>query len=302
VRNEEYWNPDRPYLDEVVYQTVADPSARVRELRGRQLDLIATPPWAQLDSMEQRPDLAVGKFALAYPDLLVLNVRSGLFTDPRIREAVDLAVDREGIVQAALSGHGEPGGSWFPPALRFHDDSIQISRDPERASQLVAEAVADDVDATFDLLIDSSDSYASAASQIISENLREVGFTVNIVQRDGATVLEQLVAGEYDMSLFAITSDVVEPSEVVAFHVELDAFFTGAETDEVADILDKAVTEPDDEVRGELYSEMQQLVANDRHLIALDYRPWVWAMSDTVVGLDLPPTGIPWLADVGLSR
>jgi ABC-type transport system substrate-binding protein len=93
-----------------------------------------------------------------------------------------------------------------------------------------------------------------------------------------------------------------KPSEVVAFYEELEAFFTGAETDEVADILDRAIAEPDEAARGELYSEMQQLVASERNLIALDYRPWVWAMSDTVVGYDLPLTGIPWLADVGFSR
>jgi peptide/nickel transport system substrate-binding protein len=303
VRNENYWEPDRPYLDEVVFQTLPDNSNRALELRGGQLDLIATPAWAQLASLDQRPGLAVGKFAMAYPDLLVFNVRSGLFADPRVREAVDLAVDREGIVQAALSGEGEPGGAWFPPALRFHDDSIQVSRDPDKAKELMAAAVEDKgVDPTFSLLVASGDTYARNASQIIQENLEEVGFKVQIDQQDSAAVFEQLLAGKFDASLFGITSDIVEPSEVVAFYKELSAFFTGAETDEVDRIFDKALTEPDDDARGELYAEMQQLVANDRSLITLDYRPWVWAMKDTVAGYDLPPTGIPWLADVGFSE
>ena len=43
-------------------------------------------------------------------------------------------------------------------------------------------------------------------------------------------------------------------------------------------------------------------MAKEHNLITLDYRPWTWAMKEEVTGFNLPPTGIPWFADVGFSK
>lgn len=300
VRNESYWDPKRPFLDKVVVEAVTSDSSRAQQLRGEALDLAATPPLPQLETLGRAPDTKVGEYALAFPNYLLLNQKSAHFADPRVREAADLAVDRESIVKAATSEVGELGGSFLSPALEYHDKSIEpVRRNTERATQLLDQAVTDGVDPSFTLKIAAGDSYQSMAAQIIEQNLEDVGFSVSIKQFDGSAVLSQVAAGNYDATMFTMTSDIVDPAEVIGFYLDLNALWTGGETDEVSKLLKEAIQEPDEAARRDLYGQIQQVVLKDRSLVVLGYQPWIWAMQEDVVGFDLPPTGVPWLADVG---
>lgn len=300
VRNDSYWDPDRPYLDEVVFEAVPSDSSRTQQLRGGELDLIATPPRPQREALDRSPDTRLGVFDMAFPSYLLLNQESEVFADPRVREAAELALDREAIIDNAASGVGEAGTSFVAPFMDYFNDSLEpVSQDPEAAEALLADAVADGVDPTFTLKVSAGDSYENLASQIIAQNLDDVGFTVEIEQLDGSAGLSQVAAGDYDASLFGMTSDILDPSEVIAFYVALNALWTGGETKQVGKLLEAAKQEADEDARAELYGEIQRIVFEDRSLIVLNYQPWTWAMREDVVGFDLPPTGVPWLADVG---
>jgi peptide/nickel transport system substrate-binding protein len=100
-RNPDYWDKGQPYLDKIVFQTVPNPDSRVAQLKGGQLDVIYQPAWAQIASIEAAPELEVGEYPRGFATFLVLNGREGPFKDPRAREAVSLALDREGIAAAA---------------------------------------------------------------------------------------------------------------------------------------------------------------------------------------------------------
>jgi peptide/nickel transport system substrate-binding protein len=297
-RNDDYWDPELPLLDELVYVTATSDSSRVLQLRGGDLDMVAAPPLPQVDSLDRSPT-KVGVYEMAQPQNILLNHRSDIFSDPRVREAVDLAVDREAIVSAATSDVGEVGGSWFTPALKYFDDSLTTERDVDRAAQLLAEAVADGVDPRFALTIAAGGSAASLTAQIIKENLDDVGFTVTIEQVDPSAIVAEVAAGNYEASLFGLTSDIVDPSEIVGFYLDLDALWTGADTTELSALFDTVKREPDEAAREDLYQQIQEVVLEERGLVPLSYRPWVWAMNEDVVGFDLAPTGVPWFADVG---
>lgn len=300
VRNENYWDPDRPFLDEVVFENVASDSSRAQQLRGGDLDLVASPPRPQLEALDQAPGIMVGDFALAYPNYLLLNQKSDIFSDPRMREAVDLAVDREAILEAAASGVGELGGPFIAPSLQYFDESITpVTRDTERAAALVAEAVADGVDPTFSLKIGAGNSYENLAAQIMKENFEDVGFSLEIEQFDNSAHIAEVAGGDYTASMFSMTSDIVDPLEVIGFYLDLDALWTGGETTRIRELFDAAKQEEDEGRRRDLYHRIQQIVYDDRSLVTLGYTPWLWAMTDTLVGFDLPPTGVPWLGDAG---
>ncbi|HEU4598400.1 MAG TPA: ABC transporter substrate-binding protein, partial [Solirubrobacterales bacterium] len=117
VANKGYWTPGQPYLDKVVFKNVADDNSRAQQLRGGDLDVAAAPPYQQLASLEGAPGITVGEYALAVSRYLQFNAESELFKDARVREAVNLGIDREAIVGASLSGHGEVGGSFLSPAI-----------------------------------------------------------------------------------------------------------------------------------------------------------------------------------------
>lgn len=301
-KNPDYWDPKLPLLDKVVLNIVPDSESRLLQLRSGQLNLIAQPPQSQATAIENTPGLRLGEFSLAIPDYLQVNLRKPPFDNAKLREAADLAVDREGVLKAALSGHGKVGSSWFAPAMGFWDSSIKTEHDPEKAKELVAEAVKEGANPSFTLMVKAADAYTGFASQIIQENLNEVGFKVRIETFDEATVTEKVFTGEYEAGLYGITSDITEPSEIVSFYNELEALATGAPIGKMSKLLAAANAEPDRTKREDLYHEMQQEVAKEHNLITLDYRPWTWAMQEEVAGFNLPPTGIPWFAEVGFSK
>lgn len=302
ARNPHYWQPSRPYLNKVVFDVVSNSDSRVLQLRAKQLDVVADPPWAQLATLGRTPGVRVGKFALAYPDLLMFNEKSPLFANAQVRKAAALAVDRAAVIKAALAGNGEPGGSWYPPALEFHDASIKPQEDPARAKQLLASAVKSaGLDPTFTMKIAAGDDYARLASQIVQSDLDAVGFTMKIQAVDANSLYAQLAAKKYEASLFGITSDIVDPSEVQGFYLGLDSFWTYAPAAQTQKVFDQALTETNTAKRAQLYDRLQEMVAAENNLVVLDYRPWVWATRSNVTGFDLAPTGVPWLADVGFS-
>jgi peptide/nickel transport system substrate-binding protein len=303
MRNPAYWDPERPYLDELVFEAVPGDSSRAQQLRGGALDVIASPPRPQLVSLDRAPGTRVGQYALATPTYMALNQKSPTFADPRMREAVDYGIDRASVQKAASSGVGSFGGSFLAPALLYYDESLDaVDRDPERARRLLDQAVAAGVRPTMSLMIVAGDSYQNIAAQIIKENLEDVGFSVRIDQVDGATLLSESAAGNYDATINMMTSDILDPSEVVGFYLDLDGMWTGGETIRTRKLLDAAKQEADDSTRRDLYHQIQRIVYDDRSLITLGYQPWIWAARDDVVGFDVPMTGIPWFADAGFRN
>ncbi|GAB3600739.1 ABC transporter substrate-binding protein [Microbacterium tumbae] len=300
-KNPDYWVEGLPKVDSVEIVTVTSDTNRVQQLRGGELDLVSSPPLAQVAGFEEGSGFQAGIFAQAIPDYLLLNQEGGVFSDAALREAADLAIDREAIVSAATSGVGEVGGSWIAPAVDHHDDALVPERDIAAAEDLVAGVIAAGGDPTFTLGIPAGNSFAMTAGQIIQENLQDVGFTVDVETMDGSALLGEVSAGNYDATLFGMTSDIVDPSEVVGFYIDLNGLWTGGVVEEVTSIYEQAKRAGDPAEAESLYGELQRIVAEDRSLITIDYRPWVWAMRDGVTGFDLPPIGVPWYAGVSLE-
>lgn len=302
-RNAGYWKPEFPLLDKLVFNFVPDDNSRVAQVRSGQLDVAASPPWSQIAGLEQTPDLNVGIFALGYTDYMVVNVRTGLLSDPRAREAISLGIDRESIVDAALAGKGKPAGSWLNPSLKFHDSGIEPpQRDVAKAKQLLSEAIEETGgDASLKLVMVAGDTAYNTAGQVMQENLNEVGFDVSLQPLDEAAAITQLFSPKSELTLIYATSDIVDPSELIGNYIASEGVGAGVETEELEKIATAALSEEDEGKRRDLYYEAQQIIHEQNGLVSYDYRPFVFVTQDNVAGFNLNSTGIPWFAETGFS-
>jgi peptide/nickel transport system substrate-binding protein len=303
VPNPQYWGKP-PYLESVVFDTVPNTNSRTAQLKGGELDVIAEPPWSQLPAIENTPGLGVYSYEDGLVDFIILNSKKGVFKDPKGREAVSLALNRDDIVQGALSGFGQTAYSLMPLALPYADKSLKPpARDVAKAKELLDEAVkATGESPSFTLVALSGDSYATAASQIIQQDLEEAGFKVTIQPQEEATLSELLVSGETDATLLYTVATVPDPIEIFSGYASTEGFFAGADTAEVEKLNKEAATETDPEKRRELYYEIQELVAKENSVVVSDNKPWAFALSDEVGGFAVGLTGIPWLAEVGFAE
>jgi peptide/nickel transport system substrate-binding protein len=193
-------------LDRLVYRIVPQDVARAVALEVGEADLVwgfYMPP-ADLDRLEADPNIEVWR-GLTIPSLyfVFVNTDNPDLADPRVRQALMHAIDREQIVEQAQGGLGEvaagPFGAGFAYAYSEAADFRDLyPYDPERARELLAEAGVSDL--SLDFVYDSARGAFAAAAEIMRDNLRQVGITLNVQPVERSVMVERVYGRQYDLS------------------------------------------------------------------------------------------------------
>jgi len=301
-KNPNYWVPDRPYLDEVVYRTVQNPESRTAQVRGGQLDMAYSPPFPEIESLEQSPELALEEPYLGNGWLMILNTEKPLFQNKKAREAVNYALDRESMVELALHGHGEPMNAYLLPWIPGYDESLEApEHNPEMAKELLAEAVQEGVNPTFSISAMAEDPFWTQAVQIAQANLEEAGFNVSIKKSDLSSVLAGLEEREFDATTIYNTALSQYPAELFSFYNATGGFFTGVDTKEMEKLMAEAQSETNTAKREAIWGRMQEMISEEQALILTAYSPYVWVRQSDVAGSFVGKTGILWLGETGFT-
>lgn len=203
VRNADYWGTP-PHFDVVNFRYYADPNAMNTAMLSGQLDIISnlTVPTAlaQFDGDERFEILqgyTDGEVVLSY------NHANEALAVPEVRRALNHAVDRQAVVDAAWGGHGELIGSMVPPTDPWYEDlSETYPFDPDRARELLAEA-GYETGLSLRLRVPTLP-YATAAARSVQSQLADVGVEVAIDELEFGVWLEQVFAlGDFDMTIVA---------------------------------------------------------------------------------------------------
>jgi peptide/nickel transport system substrate-binding protein len=301
-KNPHYWRQGLPHLEKLVLQSVPDANSRVSQLRGGQLEAIMSPPWSQVDALESQPGIEVGHYPLGFVEYLTLNSRFPLFKNPRVREAVSLAIDREGIINAALNGEGKPAGAWVPPPIPDSNQNIKPDvQDVEKAKALLAEAVKEGADPSFTLIYTNVESFWITAIQIVQQDLEEVGFKVQLQSLDSASWNEASISGEYDASAINFYGTVPSPAEMFGFYNSSEGDYSGADTSVTTKLASEAASEVDPKKRQEIWYEAQEILAKEKFFVPICYAPYLWAYQDKINGIPVGYTGIAQYAEAGFT-
>ena len=301
-KNKYYWRPNEPYLDKVVFKTVPNPQSRTAQLRSGQLQAMASAPIQELESLEEAGQVVI-ETSKNYNWLIVLNTQAEPFEDIRVREAFDLALNREAMVQTALLGRGEPAGSWLAPASRVHDSSITPPKqDLAKARQLLGEAVKDGVNPSFSLIVPNEIPFWTTAAQVAQQNLEEAGFTVAIKKQDGNSAQTAAAEGEYQAETAYMNIEVPSPVEAYAWYTGSNGFWTGSPLNKMEKLFADARSEPNPAKREALWTEMQKINDEEKGMISAAYAPQNWVHASDLTGLQLGILGVPFLNAAGFTN
>jgi peptide/nickel transport system substrate-binding protein len=185
--NPTYWrgqvNPKR-----LVFRAIRDASTRAAELRSGGVDIIATPPAPQLEMIDSGDTQVVpvkGGRIIIYP----FNVSAAPFDNKKVREAANLAVNKEAIVKNVLGGRGIVMAGPFTPAWLGYDPSVKPwAYDPAKAKALLAEAgFPNGFDTTWSI---SSGVFLkdTEIAEAVAGQLRAVGIRAKIVPTERAKI------------------------------------------------------------------------------------------------------------------
>ena len=146
--NPDYWG-SKPSISQVTFRTVAEPSVRMVELQSGNADVIyAVPPDSAADldqtGLSKQQHRGTGSMRI------VFKADSPQFSDVRVRQALNYAVDKEGILRGVLRGSGYLLNGPLVPSLFGYDDQLQpYPYDPAKAQQLLAAAGVTSLEATW---------------------------------------------------------------------------------------------------------------------------------------------------------
>ena len=278
-RNEDWWGP-RPPSRVIELRSLTDPQARAQAVLSGEADLAGSVPATAADQGGDAGMTVVRKpGATMYP--LVMRTDTEPFDDPRVREAIRLAVDREQLLDAVFLGKGQLGDDLITPTdPSSPQDLPQIERDLPRARALMAEAgLADGVD----VVLHTTTAYPGmdTSATLLSQQLAEIGVRARIEVGPPDTYFSTVYGNEpfYVSYLGGIPFlDVVRV-----------ALTPGSPTNETAwqdpswnEDLAAALADPDDERRSGALGELQTRLRDEGGYL-------VWGVGDR---LDLAAPGV----------
>ncbi len=306
---EDYWVEGEPKLDEVVFRAIPDNSGRLNALLAGEIDLADGINPSDAETIESNDDLQLYERPSMNVGYLGLTTTREPFDDPKVRQAMNHAIDRQAIVDAFFEGRGEVAKNPLPPVISGYNDAIEgYDYDPEKAKALLEEAGLGDGFEMELWAMPVPRPYmpdGQKVAEAIQSDLAEVGITAEIVSYEWATYLEKAANGEADAFLLGWTGDNGDADNFLYVLLDQDNIgsnnYTYYENQELHDILIEAQTEVDEEVRNELYAQAQEIIHEDAPWVPLAHSTPLLAGGSNVVNFKPHPTGSDKLAEVDLE-
>ena len=204
---DDYWDSDSIHYDKVVVSFYGDPTSLMNAVKGGQVDASATQTPTQISEAEQAgftANTAENDWAgfLLVDRAGTLNPALG---DVRVRQAINYALDREGLVQALAGGYGTPTTQIFEKNGAAYDPTLdeRYPYNPEKAKELLKEAGYAD---GFSLSMPSNNFVPEAEFAIYAEQLGKVGITVQW-EVTGEDLFPRMLGGSWASFPFRLQTD-----------------------------------------------------------------------------------------------
>jgi peptide/nickel transport system substrate-binding protein len=311
-KNPNYWG-GKPHLDKVILQIVPEPSTQLLKLKSGEVQIITDPAPESIADIKKDSKLQL----LTQPGLTVLGVALPVdhapYSDKRVRQALNYAIDKDDICQHLFAGLAEPMGAPEPKVEWAYDETLSpFKYDPEKAKSLLKEANFDTSKELTFWVYGTTRSYNPAGGTRVATALQgywgKVGINVKLQQLEwGAFLSKSRDPKLSDMALTGWSGDNGDPGNFVTSLYGTsgipEANQSHYSVPDVDKLLDQAEAEPDHDKRSDLYEKAQGIIWSDC--------PWVWLVSTTqtkalsakVHGLTLNPTQMYFnMNDVWLER
>jgi peptide/nickel transport system substrate-binding protein len=265
VRNPNYWQAEKPYLDSVVFRDVGDDNARTVQLASGDLGLIANVPANQVNQITSAGDV-VFRVPGTMIGFIELNHKVPPLNDRGARCALAYALDRKSIAKVVYMGFAAPALSLMPAATLYYDPNTDpISYDLEKAKAELAQSA---VPNGFTVNVNVRNGTASdlAVAQIWAAELAKIGITLNIQQIEATTAQQMVNSEQYSIDISTWTNDTPDPDELMGVtqdYQSQDADHSNYHSDEARNLVIAARKEMDPAKRQVLYSKLQRLVNTD---------------------------------------
>jgi peptide/nickel transport system substrate-binding protein len=302
-KNEYYWEEGLPKLDGVEWYAIADDNTRILKVQAGELDAALFIPFNRVADLEADPDINVHLDPSTRQDHLLVNHSHPPLDNKNVRKALHMAVDQNAIVDVVTFGLGTPANSYIPAgALYYNPDNSMYPYDPDKAREMLAAEGVEDLE--LDYMVSAGDKVEEQTAILVKDQLAQVGVDVNIVKVDPSAAWDELVEGNYDLTVGYWTNDIIDPDQKSTFCLGMDSnlnYYTRYENTDVAQMVADGRVELDPEKRKQLYYDIQAIAKDDVNWIDLYYSPFRNISRSYVHGFEQNPLGRMMLEGVTMD-
>ncbi|MQY08331.1 ABC transporter substrate-binding protein [Actinomadura macrotermitis] len=287
TRNTHYYRAGLPYTDQVVSTYAGDQNSIGLQLASGQADLAneifpvlaATLPKKQINSTLNH-----------MTSVLLMNTKDPALADVKVRQAIGYAIDYASVVGSSLKGYGAvPTGAlptnvanWAPPSRPY------FSHDAAKAKALLAGASRRPATLTMAYPNDPS---TSLMAQIVQQNLKDLGITVNLQAADAAGNYATVSGGKYQLALFAYNAISPDASDPVVYLGATGTMFTGHPVGAIDAALGDYRRTTDAKAKQAAITKVQDALLEEAPFVALGQGAQLVAQRTAVHGLRQTPWG-----------
>ncbi len=280
LRNDDYWEKP-PALESVRFRFLPEPLAAQAALFAGEIDVFPNFPAPELlQALEQDPRFKVESGTTEGETLLVLNLRKPLFQDLRVRQAFAYAINRRALIAGAMFDTAQAIGSHYPPhAPDYLDLAARKAYDPQRARRLLQQSGWNNNIPPLTLKLPPP-SYARRSGEIIAQQLKAVGISVNIQPIAWAQWLSE-VFRNYDFDLTIVAHTEPDDMEIYA----RNDYYFGYESPPFRLLMDKLKAASSAKERRKLRRKAQRHLSDDLPAIFLFQLPKNMVRVNGLTGL-----------------
>jgi peptide/nickel transport system substrate-binding protein len=300
-----YWDADKYPIQKVIFQPIPDSTVRLANVRSGSLDMLERLAPSDVASVKSDKNLNfISMSGLGFYDL-TFNVSNGprapkAFKDKRVRQAFELAIDRDAINQVIGGGIFSPIGQAIPSNSPYFDASIKTTkRDIPKAKALLKAAGFEqlNVELTF-----GNNTVSNQMAQMLQAMLSEAGINLKLRPTDYAAALNASTKGDFEL-LYLGWSGRTDPDGNLHQFVTCKGNLNYGRycNPDVDKLLDDARVKPTVAERKPIYDAAQKILVDEDPIIYLYAQPWPYALSNKVQGFTPYPDGLIRLRGVSIK-
>ncbi|MEJ6781957.1 ABC transporter substrate-binding protein [Aminobacter sp. Piv2-1] len=296
--NPDYWG-GKQKIDDLVFAITPDASVRFQKLKAGECQLMPFPNAADVAAMKADPNLKVMEQEGLNVSYLAYNTTQAPFDKPEVRKALNMAINKQAIVDAVFQGAATPAKNPIPPTMWSYNNAVEDDKyDPEASKKMLEEAGVKDLKMKVWAMPVSRPYMLNArrAAELIQSDFAKVGVTVEIVSYEWAEYLDKSKAKDRDGAvILGWTGDNGDPDNFLDTLLGCDAVGGNNRAQwcnkEFDDLVTKAKETNDVAERTKLYEQAQVVFKKDAPWATLDHSLSVVPMRKGVEGFVQSPLG-----------
>jgi peptide/nickel transport system substrate-binding protein len=273
-RNPNYWRQGLPYLDGITFKVIPDEAGIVAGLRTGAVQHMQIQDFTNVKALQSDPNVKVYRTARVQDGVnaMYVNARIGALGDPKVREALYWAFDRDAAVKITTGGLGIATGPISPTVTPWAlpDDEVKkwYKRDLDQAKAAVAEAKAsgkypDGI--TTQVWADATTRWRVDVAQILSSNAKEVGINCEVVMMEAGTISQQFLDRKAPIYPNTWGASAIDPDAMYRFLHSKGQDYPYVNDPEVDGLLEKGRYTWDQLTRKGIYDKLQRTLLERFH-------------------------------------